>query len=101
PAQLRLSPAVPTRRSSDLVPVRYSDPVLVSCTIVPLLDESLLLDSATWEFPKTRVEVIKSLSWRVECLLQYNHLDSHTVDATLRDRKSTRLNSSHVKISYA
>src|SRR5204862_7870678 len=66
----------PTRRSSDL-----GEPVADPQPILKRLDGIVLLDGS-WKEAKT-------LWWRNPWLLK------------LQDRKSTRLNSSHVEISYA
>src|SRR5690606_39738777 len=48
------------------------------------------------DYHRYRHALLQTLGLGVECLAEL-----HNVNAALTDRKSTRLNSSHVKISYA
>src|SRR5690606_39938603 len=78
----------PTRRSSDLTAISLFEPELIS-------------DDTTRQI----VEILKEGSEHLQETLN-NHIDILSQQNSLhvpleQDRKSTRLNSSHVKISYA
>src|SRR5690606_41300976 len=76
----------PTRRSSDLIAASLAVALFVAVTV-----SGLALQSARDEARQERDRLSQVL------------LDeaANTTEAELEDRKSTRLNSSHVKISYA
>src|SRR5690606_40798107 len=82
----------PTRRSSDLKKIILHIPH--SSTNIPL-SEGYLVDFITLE-----KEILKLTDWYTDDLF-YSKDDEMIVAEFSRDRKSTRLNSSHVKISYA
>src|SRR5690606_39744473 len=71
----------PTRRSSDLTRIQVEHPVTEMVTGIDLVAEQL------------RIAAGHKLRIRQEDVV----LNGHAIE----DRKSTRLNSSHVKISYA
>src|SRR5699024_12866957 len=80
----------PTRRSSDL---SFSSPT--SC-------------SAVWRRPRRRVSHLQTVNWNKHIIRRMDAIARsiiHFADlgdsGDRRDRKSTRLNSSHVSISYA
>src|SRR5699024_12697373 len=90
-------PSFPTRRSSDLsVPQRLLPP---------------MLPTATASFPRRSMMETKSYfilsdpSFLLPCGVFFKtdfHEPAYHIFSTIsRDRKSTRLNSSHVSISYA
>src|SRR5690606_40105955 len=84
----RALPSFPTRRSSDLFPLRAGASALLLEQAHP--DQMLPAIAAH------RVSVLFTAPTAYRAML--DGLDSHDVTS---DRKSTRLNSSHVKISYA
>src|SRR5207249_9942982 len=108
----------PTRRSSDLYLVskpttcqRHSPPVAAEATSRPANSRRAVSRAAT---TISRVASAGMRSWRagrsgamvssversIRLLLVMRNFLPHTL-TSLRDRKSTRLNSSHVSISYA
>src|SRR5690606_40216460 len=95
PATHRTLPSLPTRRSSDLEPVDLH----FSLTPAP----TRLLPGDTLRFDiGSRTDLLRSSpseGWVHFDLPVPPYLSRNTVH--FGDRKSTRLNSSHVKISYA
>src|SRR5690606_41297506 len=91
----------PTRRSSDLVERQLSEPIPARVRFtIPVLDRA---DPAA-ELIAVRLVDREHCGWHAVDLvlhaLQRDRLVAVVV-FLLEDRKSTRLNSSHVKISYA
>src|SRR5690606_41088317 len=88
--RLRYLPSFPTRRSSDL------------CGCWILLPQHVVLDVALAlklaDEPDGHMGTVASRDDRVGA---HSSEDPRSPDAGHADRKSTRLNSSHVKISYA
>src|SRR5205814_10573751 len=80
----------PTRRSSDLPKARSSSLLYVS-TMISILIRS----SRTSSFSGS------SLTFGLSCFLAIGGTPPPASDTPWRDRKSTRLNSSHLGISYA
>src|SRR5690606_42104932 len=89
PAQHRHRPSFPTRRSSDLESQPRPRPV--SEAVGPRI-ATLLEEAPRWTTAKQRLTATR--------LHQLLRAEGYAVGVTV-DRKSTRLNSSHVKISYA
>src|SRR5690606_41053416 len=97
---LRAVHSFPTRRSSDLVPLESllgDDGVLAELLgsegiVAGLLNN--VLGSGVLENPLSGAGLLDSL-------LGEEGLVNNLLGSLLEDRKSTRLNSSHVKISYA
>src|SRR5699024_11849033 len=85
----------PTRRSSDLRIYRYIENLIKEgypYHFVPIMASGVISDNAP---PNGRI---------VEFIDTWNEKHSENIEIemiTLKDRKSTRLNSSHVSISYA
>src|SRR6266511_3539010 len=52
------------------------------------------------ETPQLRIKIVGKL-WTGHLLITLHDLVNVRVNLSMKDRKSTRLNSSHVKISYA
>src|SRR5690606_40273630 len=80
----------PTRRSSDLASNLYSASVFGR----PSLSRNASRSSGGASSLGTRMAFPSSFSWLKACL-------TSAFGSFIKDRKSTRLNSSHVKISYA
>src|SRR5699024_11899743 len=81
---------VPTRRSSDLSRSSWATRRRAASVMVPDRDGYTAIESASW----------LTVSWLVTATA-IGKISSDAVGATMTDRKSTRLNSSHVSISYA
>src|SRR5699024_11952608 len=60
----------------------------------------LLVDASEGPLPQTRFVLTKALEAKLPVIIA-GRLASSALVSTKRDRKSTRLNSSHVSISYA
>src|SRR5690606_42005236 len=94
----RVLPSVPTRRSSDLVAAADK----ADADLAVRAARAALEGPLATQKPSERAKLL----WRLADLVEA-HADELAVLETLdngkplRDRKSTRLNSSHVKISYA
>src|SRR5690606_39789841 len=87
-------PSFPTRRSSDLVGRHANDLGSQRLVVVGSLGEIARLDGASLrESRGIEVQHHRPLRQRLGQL--------EGIDLAAQDRKSTRLNSSHVKISYA
>src|SRR5204862_7194560 len=85
-------PSFPTRRSSDLIARRFHTVILVG---IPKLGPENRNEAARF------VTLIDALyEHRVKLLAAADAEPQHLYEAG-EDRKSTRLNSSHVEISYA
>src|SRR5207249_7929930 len=96
---LRALHSFPTRRSSDLCVAGSSVPAALAAflrrPLLELRDELLDLDPQSFQRREDlRLELALELFAFLEEVL-------HQVAEPIRDRKSTRLNSSHVSISYA
>src|SRR5690606_39638275 len=93
----RALPSFPTRRSSDLAAVRAGER---SHNVSPIQDVQLIpLGLFTkWDAGSKRSPVAEA---HARSALQCDREISAGVALKSEDRKSTRLNSSHVKISYA
>src|SRR5690606_39951400 len=99
PSDHRALRSFPTRRSSDLIPT------------AALAQVEVLLDGASAQYGSDAIAGVLNLSLRenssggaiTATLGTYKEGDGETgaVSGWVGDRKSTRLNSSHVKISYA
>src|SRR5690606_41487387 len=93
---LRELPSFPTRRSSDLVRRRW---LVIGLTIAGFVVSVLMFRFVPQQFFPDSV--------RPELMVDMELAEGSSLKATatqverLEDRKSTRLNSSHVKISYA
>src|SRR5690606_41138010 len=92
-------PSFPTRRSSDL---------LLSVQLAPSRTSPNLSVSFSWNDVSAKVieqEVTSKLEGVFNTVKGIKNLSSTSekgkASITIEDRKSTRLNSSHVKISYA
>src|SRR5205807_4533233 len=87
----------PTRRSSDLI-----DPFQLT-QILRILEDALDPSGSTLE--PIRIELSKKPKLKIEEMSDSGFvsvdLSEVVVEETLPDRKSTRLNSSHLVISYA
>src|SRR5690606_40530054 len=101
PCSDRVLYSFPTRRSSDLIKATVLEAAAEGD--IAFLNEWLLNDVSAGFDPS-------SLQWDGERLfqaarfsteMQYQHLVFEEFARKIQDRKSTRLNSSHVKISYA
>src|SRR5699024_12406305 len=94
---LRALPSFPTRRSSDLdvlVELKPNLHLLPSNSDLDYLDQDVWSNQKAYPFPFTLLK--NALTSK------YEASRTHIIfDASPRDRKSTRLNSSHVSISYA
>src|SRR5690606_41399073 len=79
---------IPTRRSSDLYIETYQ---------LVIIGHGDLFENI-----QTQIQD-KNLHNKIVCTgkIHFSRLPAYTAGAVLGDRKSTRLNSSHVKISYA
>src|SRR5439155_6180450 len=98
PAPLRL---FPPRRSSDL-PAPHS--AVVSSSLMRVLVVLLVIAIALLAFAQPCTESLATLFERVSpavVSIQATHARRASRATRYRDRKSTRLNSSHVAISYA
>src|SRR5690606_41838525 len=101
PPPHRLLPSFPTRRSSDLASAQVgrSLPDQVTFASPPLLQNTVFSSpGATYRAPDaamlcTSMRLSPSTTTSRSCPIVRTSMG--------RDRKSTRLNSSHVKISYA
>src|SRR5699024_12485243 len=85
PPPPRHLPSFPTRRSSDLV--------FNLCAITKLVLPAITASIAFWIFSSVTVSTFDVASSKIR--------NGGLVNIVLADRKSTRLNSSHVSISYA
>src|SRR5690606_41651681 len=95
--EIRALHAFPTRRSSDL---SWASRARRTAHQLPAMDQARLLQPDGDEHhPRFRaVHLVRKRAQRAVDSLQRV---IHTTLPPLKDRKSTRLNSSHVKISYA
>src|SRR5207249_10781170 len=85
-------PSFPTRRSSDLIGIHHPN--------LPLSKQALHAPQRVFG-PTTGSKPIAVLA-EVALKYRFEHPSQGTLhDAISQDRKSTRLNSSHVSISYA
>src|SRR5690606_40120225 len=96
---LRCLHSLPTRRSSDLI----ND--LPDLTLVQNKELKVLLEITELRFHHA-LQVRRALRYKKKAVERKEHLKlakEHRLNALekMKDRKSTRLNSSHVKISYA
>src|SRR5690606_41352943 len=82
-------------RSSGAWRPRQSFPTRRSSELPPPTDPRLANTPMTWQ------ETLSSLIRSPSGLSLEGKISSRTVGPMMQDRKSTRLNSSHVKISYA
>src|SRR5690606_41574282 len=91
----RVLPSFPTRRSSDL----FRRSILPFSAIDGKMQR--VVEQVTKSSKKGRYSIInyKPVKFKDENSIQVLHLEARHMDG--RDRKSTRLNSSHVKMSYA
>src|SRR5690606_41708936 len=96
----RLLHSVPTRRSSDLSAVVGVDPAFMGLGPIPATKKALL--RAGLEIDEIDIVELNEAfaAQAVPCIRELG-LDRAKVNPNGGDRKSTRLNSSHVKISYA
>src|SRR5690606_41044476 len=96
--RLRVLPSFPTRRSSDLLEVE--DVVLVA-HVEPI--EEALLDVRCGVVDVDRDGLATIVRERIDGLENARSVATvrDVLELLVLDRKSTRLNSSHVKISYA
>src|SRR5690606_41699486 len=85
-------PSFPTRRSSDLIGAAHA-PVRQQCAQTPTADEvrRCIAESSAVHGRGKRVSIQPGAAPTISSVAQRRQVD----------RKSTRLNSSHVKISYA
>src|SRR5690606_39602258 len=91
-ADLSVSRSFPTRRSSDLLPLRGRSH--------PFLPELKMLASVLESY-RPQINALAQ-SWLARGAAQVSLWEGRRLQAAWpQDRKSTRLNSSHVKISYA
>src|SRR5690606_42078937 len=99
PTQSRHAATHPTRRSSDLVGRHVDDPILGGANRADF--------GAYPRIGRLKARVGKTGPEFSNCIVESfgprrRHVIGHPLDEfDIRDRKSTRLNSSHVKISYA
>src|SRR5690606_39535850 len=96
-APVRSPHAFPTRRSSDLH-------VLEGLTVALANIDEMIELIKTSENPQVAKERMLGRTWEpglVGALLAATGAEASRPDDLPADRKSTRLNSSHVKISYA
>src|SRR5690606_39855306 len=97
PGDPRTLPAFPTRRSSDLETPRPHNAITMTKRTQVLLRPYPLVGIITpWNFP-----LALALMDGVPALAAGAAVMVKPSEFTPLDRKSTRLNSSHVKISYA
>src|SRR5690606_41624855 len=96
---LRFLHSFPTRRSSDLIDNQISN------SFTPIIDKVLRCEPARLKVvtrnempPEVIVAPVEEDGWNV---MVDQGLQMTMIFPLPRDRKSTRLNSSHVKISYA
>src|SRR5690606_40141543 len=90
----------PTRRSSDLIALPYHLPVLHRFKVHPVIPDNLFGFFARYRvIVRSPFPVQPEATARVPCYPQPSTPDK--AEKVTLDRKSTRLNSSHVKISYA
>src|SRR5699024_11665685 len=92
---LRVFRPLPTRRSSDLI--------AFSAEEKGLLGSDYYVQNPIYPLEQTMVNINIDMIGRIDDIhLEGNHDYIHAIGASRnRDRKSTRLNSSHVSISYA
>src|SRR5690606_41983613 len=87
----------PTRRSSDLAGIAIADPRIIATTGWTTDELAAAMDAAEplgeWDFVSLLIGVNNQYRGRP--------VDDYLGEFQRLDRKSTRLNSSHVKISYA
>src|SRR5439155_27268768 len=92
-------PSFPTRRSSDLMDgnaVLVAGGVLAVVPVVAVVEVVAVLLAVSCLHPmKSAASAASAAAPRSTCLVEFNR------SSFSRDRKSTRLNSSHVAISYA
>src|SRR5699024_12552230 len=90
-------PTVPTRRSSDLVSSAEAEGIKrahgLDYHAPPEMQEAV---SIIGELSRSQVEAIRNT-----IMFYTSNQPQYSVDWLVLDRKSTRLNSSHVSISYA
>src|SRR5690606_40289790 len=90
-------PSLPTRRSSDL---RLSD-VLTTNDDLPQLRYGLSSWTEQDTVPYVKLSTWDSLDYYTLEMYSNTEYATRKIGFSTLDRKSTRLNSSHVKISYA
>src|SRR5690606_42102851 len=97
-ALLRALHSFPTRRSSDL-----QDLTVAHYNAYKKIDQIINMVGVDPRFDLgLPSEPLSSVTWLGNIVMdQPNHLYNYSNIAHQTDRKSTRLNSSHVKISYA
>src|SRR5207302_8848294 len=97
----RALPSFPTRRSSDLAGRTFGSLMLVSADPQrPYTEDDLEFAKHLGRRAAVAVDNAR-LYRRAERRARAALVVEHVADGVLLDRKSTRLNSSHVKISYA
>src|SRR5690606_41587437 len=97
----RLPPAFPTRRSSDLSRFVLLVGVPALCVVVALAVWQRGGRFVTTENAYVKADIVQIAPEVAGRVLEVAVRDHSRVAAGELDRKSTRLNSSHVKISYA
>src|SRR5690554_7626473 len=75
------------------VPRRFGDIVFKQLTMVCAVFVLLLIVAMGWQLTQSAMPAVK--------LFGFDFLSAKSWDPVMGDRKSTRLNSSHVRISYA
>src|SRR5690606_42088682 len=90
----RVSPSFPTRRSSDLTSAITGESIPVEVELGDAVSAGAINSAGALEVETTAAGTDNSLTTIVELVEQAQAEKGE-------DRKSTRLNSSHVKISYA
>src|SRR5690606_39911357 len=89
-------PSFPTRRSSDLTGLL----LIASCTALVMRGLAGLADGIIARYPVDVVDNLQARRIHTQARV-FSRLAQVVVFISGLDRKSTRLNSSHVKISYA
>src|SRR5690606_40095748 len=89
----------PTRRSSDLAPMAPASPRDLAEVAATVAREAagLLAGAVEERRGVSGTTRVTAKSTPTDWVTEWDHAS----EALIRDRKSTRLNSSHVKISYA
>src|SRR5690606_42046814 len=96
----RALPSFPTRRSSDLAGGKAGVACALRATpaLPPVATQGSLKHAESSALQQPAMPARQFLQRLIAALRQ---ISNHAVDGARQDRKSTRLNSSHVKISYA